>query len=476
MSLAEAAITATDDELRAYLAEAEVPPLLPALAYVTGDLSLLRDDLRPDPNLLALPQGGMSAAQQAERAGARARGAHPVPRRRLPSRAPAVARRAVAHHGVRGRRLRHGRLRPAARRGARAPRRRPTGPPVAEGRCRSRPRLPGRRDRRRDVGPARRVPVAAGGHRVPGGREEPRRRRHLVREHLSGVPGRQPQPQLQLLVRAAPRLAPALLRTRKSSTATSATARATSGSSTTSASGPRSARRPGTKTSATWSVVVQASDGAEETLVANAVVSAVGQLNRPHFPEIPGHRHLRGRVVPLRAVGPRRADRRRARRGDRHRRQLGAVHPGDRAARRSPVPVPAHATVARPEPRLPRGRARRAAVALRPRPHLQRVEPLLDVLAPGRRIASRACGWIPSGTTPTARVNAINDMMRRLLTSYLEQQFADRPDLLPHVDPHLPAGREAVAARQRGVGRRTDARQRHARRPTRSARSRPPAS
>ena len=31
------------------LADAEVPPLLPALAYVTGDLSLLRDDLRPDP-------------------------------------------------------------------------------------------------------------------------------------------------------------------------------------------------------------------------------------------------------------------------------------------------------------------------------------------------------------------------------------------------------------------------------------------
>ena len=60
-----AAITATDDELRAYLADAEIPPRLPALAYATGDLSLLRDDLRPDPNLLALPQGGMSAEQQA---------------------------------------------------------------------------------------------------------------------------------------------------------------------------------------------------------------------------------------------------------------------------------------------------------------------------------------------------------------------------------------------------------------------------
>jgi 4-hydroxyacetophenone monooxygenase len=64
-NLTVAPITATDDELRAYLAEAELPPLLPALAYVTGDRSLLREDLRPDPTRLALPQGGMTAEQQA---------------------------------------------------------------------------------------------------------------------------------------------------------------------------------------------------------------------------------------------------------------------------------------------------------------------------------------------------------------------------------------------------------------------------
>jgi 4-hydroxyacetophenone monooxygenase len=60
-------ITETDDEIRAYLEEAELPPLLPALAYATGDLSLLRDDLRPDPLLFgAMPQGGLTEAQQAE--------------------------------------------------------------------------------------------------------------------------------------------------------------------------------------------------------------------------------------------------------------------------------------------------------------------------------------------------------------------------------------------------------------------------
>ena len=42
-----------------------MPPLLPALAYLTGDLSLLRDDLRPDPLLLAMEQGGLSEEQLA---------------------------------------------------------------------------------------------------------------------------------------------------------------------------------------------------------------------------------------------------------------------------------------------------------------------------------------------------------------------------------------------------------------------------
>jgi 4-hydroxyacetophenone monooxygenase len=58
-------VTESDDELRAILEQAEVPPLLPALAYVTGDMSLLQDDLRPDPMLLGMPQGGMTDDQLA---------------------------------------------------------------------------------------------------------------------------------------------------------------------------------------------------------------------------------------------------------------------------------------------------------------------------------------------------------------------------------------------------------------------------
>ena len=40
--------------------------------------------------------------------------------------------------------------------------------------------------------------------------------------------------------------------------------------------------------SATWTVTMRRSDGTHEELIASAVISAVGQLNRPHIPEIPG--------------------------------------------------------------------------------------------------------------------------------------------------------------------------------------------
>jgi 4-hydroxyacetophenone monooxygenase len=39
---------------------------------------------------------------------------------------------------------------------------------------------------------------------------------------------------------------------------------------------------------ATWAVRVLGADGSEDTITARAVISAVGQLNRPHMPEIPG--------------------------------------------------------------------------------------------------------------------------------------------------------------------------------------------
>ena len=59
-------IVESDAAIRAALPHAAVPPLLPALAYLTGDLSLLREGLRPDALLLGMPQSGLTEAQLAE--------------------------------------------------------------------------------------------------------------------------------------------------------------------------------------------------------------------------------------------------------------------------------------------------------------------------------------------------------------------------------------------------------------------------
>ncbi len=58
-------ITASDAEIAAALEQAELPPLLATLVHLTGDASLLRDDLALDPLLMGEPQGGWSEAQQA---------------------------------------------------------------------------------------------------------------------------------------------------------------------------------------------------------------------------------------------------------------------------------------------------------------------------------------------------------------------------------------------------------------------------
>jgi 4-hydroxyacetophenone monooxygenase len=59
------AITADNDAIRDALDDAFLPALLPALAQATGDFSLLRDDLRPPTLLPGVPHGGMSLDQQA---------------------------------------------------------------------------------------------------------------------------------------------------------------------------------------------------------------------------------------------------------------------------------------------------------------------------------------------------------------------------------------------------------------------------
>jgi 4-hydroxyacetophenone monooxygenase len=58
-------ITDDDAAIRAALQDADPVPLLVAVAYVTGDVSMLRDDLRPDASRVLEPTAGLSDEQMA---------------------------------------------------------------------------------------------------------------------------------------------------------------------------------------------------------------------------------------------------------------------------------------------------------------------------------------------------------------------------------------------------------------------------
>ena len=56
-------ITADDDTIKAVVAQADLPALLVAVAHTTGDLSLLKPTLRPDPAQLLAPDAGLTSRQ-----------------------------------------------------------------------------------------------------------------------------------------------------------------------------------------------------------------------------------------------------------------------------------------------------------------------------------------------------------------------------------------------------------------------------
>ena len=148
---------------------------------------------------------------------------------------------------------------------------------------------------------------------------------------------------------------------------------------------------------------------------------------------------------------------RQAGRGDRHRRERGAVHPRDRR-RRSASSLVFQRTPPwiGPDARLPRRGLRRAAAGC---------------TATCRRTASGTAsgssgGWA-TACSPRVRVDPdvgarrtrpVSAMQRHRCAccspSTSRREFADRPDLLEKVVPGVPARREAHAPRQRRVGRR----------------------
>jgi 4-hydroxyacetophenone monooxygenase len=199
----------------------------------------------------------------------------------------------------------------------------------------------------------------------------------------------------------------------------------------------------------TWSVRVRSADGAEETLEANAVVSAVGQLNRPSLPDIPGRDNFAGtwfhsarwnHDLDLRG------------------KRVAVIGTGASAVQFIPEIAPV---------------AGELLVFQRTPPWFGPTPDYHDAVDPGQQWLY---GHVPSysewnrfwifwrmgdGAIANVRVDddyepkgaavsAINDFVRMMLTEYINAEFADRPDLLSHVVPAYPPGSKRML-RDNGV-------------------------
>ena len=131
---------------------------------------------------------------------------------------------------------------------------------------------------------------------------------------------------------------------------------------------------------ARWSVEVRDGDGST-TIEAQAVISAVGQLNRPQLPDIPGRDSFDGvsmhsaEWIEGTALG------RQAGGGDRLGRQRLPDRPHHRAGRGPPDRLPEIRPVDVPQPALPRPGRRRRPMGVRAPPLLRPLVPVPPVLA-----------------------------------------------------------------------------------------------
>jgi 4-hydroxyacetophenone monooxygenase len=183
-----------------------------------------------------------------------------------------------------------------------------------------------------------------------------------------------------------------------------------------------------------WSVRVRSPGGAEEVLEANAVISAVGQLNRPKLPDIAGRECFRGIAMHSAAW--------------RHEHDLTGKRVaviGTGASAFQIVPAIAeqveHLTVfQRSAPWMFPNPSYHAKVgpgvkwALRHLPYYGRwyrfllFWPMCDGLLPALHVD-------PDWPHPERSLNEAHDGIRQVFTSYLQEQVGDDPELLAKVTP-----------------------------------------
>lgn len=200
--------------------------------------------------------------------------------------------------------------------------------------------------------------------------------------------------------------------------------------------------------SATWRLRVRTPDGAEETVTANAVISAVGQLNQPNYPDIPGIDRYAGV-----AMHSARWDTGVELTGKR----VGVIGTGASAYQIIPsiadqveqlVVFQRNAPWMLPTPAYHDGMS-------------QGMQWLFDRVPGYHRWYRLWQAWIATeGRLPLVAVDpqwqgeeslsAANDLLRSQLVGELRRQYADRPDLFEKVLPTYPAGAKRML-RDNGV-------------------------
>ena len=108
-----------------------------------------------------------------------------------------------------------------------------------------------------------------------------------------------------------------------------------------------------------WQVGIRNPDGTTEVLEARFVISAVGSLNIPRMPDIPGMDDVHRAVVPLGPLARRPRPHREAVRARRRRRARVPDRADHRRHRRAAHDLPAHDAVDAAEPAVPRAGAAR---------------------------------------------------------------------------------------------------------------------
>lgn len=192
------------------------------------------------------------------------------------------------------------------------------------------------------------------------------------------------------------------------------------------------------ETSATWAVRTRAADGTEDVLTARAVISAVGQLNRPHVPEIAGAESF---------AGPAFHSARWDHDVDLAGKKVAMIGAGASGFQIAPTIAPEvdHLTVFQrtaqwmfPNPNYHATVGPGVRWALHHLPFYGRWYRFL-IFWPGCDKGLEAARVDPDYPDPQRAVSEMNELTRQMFTDWIVGQVGDDPDLIAKVVPDYPA-------------------------------------